>query len=118
MSLARSDGHRPWAAWLVAAAAGAVVALPFFLATTFVGDDHVFLAFSRFAPNPLVAFVRDQHGGEFYRPLPMLAWWLLGRGAAGSSWPFAALALALHAGAAGLLGVLLASLGRSRQVAG
>jgi hypothetical protein len=98
-----------------------VAGAPFFAATTFVGDDHLFLAFARLARNPLAAFVRDQHGGEFYRPLPMLVWWLLGRagqGAAGvSSWPFAALAVGLHAGAAALLGALLVSLRRPRAVA-
>jgi len=98
-------------------AAAAVVAVPFFTATTFVGDDHVFLAFARLAPNPLAAFVRDQHGGEFYRPLPMLVWWLLGRAAHGASWPFAALALALHAASAALLASLVTALGRPRAVA-
>jgi hypothetical protein len=110
-------GRAPRAAWAVAGVVAAAVAVPFFTATTFVGDDHVFLAFARFAPNPLVTFVRDQHGGEFYRPLPMLVWWLLGRAAAGATWPFAALALALHAGASALLGALLTSLGRARAVA-
>jgi hypothetical protein len=99
------------------AAAAAVVAVPFFTATTFVGDDHLFLAFARLAPNPLAAFVRDQHGGEFYRPLPMLVWWLLGRAAHGASWPFAALALALHAASAALIAWLMTALGRPRAVA-
>jgi hypothetical protein len=106
------------AAALALAAAAAIVAVPLFTATTFVGDDHLFLAFARLAPNPLVAFVRDQHGGEFYRPLPMLAWWLLGSASHGASWPFAALALALHATSAALLAALLAALGRARAVAG
>src|SRR5262249_10114192 len=79
-------------------------------------DDHLFLAFSRLAPNPLVAFVRDQHGGEYYRPLPMLVWWLLGRASHGSSCPFAALALALHATSAALLARLLSTLRRARDV--
>ena len=56
-----------------------VVAAPFFVATTFIGDDHLFLACARYVPNPLVAFVRDMHGGEFYRPIPMVVWWVLGR---------------------------------------
>jgi len=68
-----------------------VVAAPFFVATTFIGDDYLFLSFARHAPNPLAPFVSDHHGGEYYRPLPMLVWWLLGRPAAGSV-PFAALA--------------------------
>jgi hypothetical protein len=110
----------------LAIAAGALVTWPiawsFFAATTFVGDDHLFLAFARLAPNPLVAFVRDQHGGEFYRPLPMLAWWLVGHVAgigatAPAAWPFATLALALHLGAAVLLSSLLVALGRARAVA-
>jgi hypothetical protein len=107
---------------LTVAGIAAIVAFPFFAATTFVGDDHIFLAYARHAPNPLVAFVRDQHGGEFYRPLPMLVWWLLARAAGGASamrsWPFAALALGLHAASAGLLAALLVALGRPRAVAG
>lgn len=85
--------------------------------TTFVGDDHLFLAFARLAPNPLCAFVRDQHGGEYYRPLPMLVWWLLGRAAPGATWPFATLAATLHAAAAALLASLLLALGRRRATA-
>jgi hypothetical protein len=98
----------------------AVLGPPCFFATTFVGDDHLFLAFARLAPNPLVAFVRDQHGGEYYRPLPMLVWWLLGRASHGvlhdASWPFAALALALHASTAALIAALLTALGRPRPM--
>ncbi|MDB4982436.1 MAG: hypothetical protein JWM82_3188, partial [Myxococcales bacterium] len=103
------------AALVALALAASIWATPFFLATTFIGDDHVFLAFARHAPNPFVAFVRDQHGGEFYRPLPMLAWWALGR--AGAAWPFALLALALHGTAAGLVGALVTTLGRGRGAA-
>jgi hypothetical protein len=121
-----SDGGRVApVAGLVVAAAGVLVAAPFFAATTFVGDDHLFLAFARLAPNPLVAFVRDQHGGEFYRPLPMLVWWLLGRAtpvaswaaSPPASWPFAALAVGLHALSALLLARLLVALGRPIAVA-
>jgi hypothetical protein len=101
----------------IAAGAAGLVAWPFFSATTFTGDDHVFLAFARYAPNPLTAFVQDQHGGEFYRPVPMLVWWVLGRGFGGASWPFAVLALVLHGAAATLLGALLVTLGRSRPLA-
>ena len=81
-----------------AALAGALlvaVAVPFFVATTFHGDDHLFRAFARHAPHPFVAFVSDAHGGEYYRPLPMAAWWLLGGPGAGST-PCAALAFLLH----------------------
>jgi len=84
-----------------------LVGAPFFAATTFIGDDHLFLAFARYAPDPLVAFVRDQHGGEFYRPLPMLLWWLLGRLAPHTPAVFAGLALGLHAAASLLLGRLV-----------
>jgi len=100
----------------VAAALLVIVGVPFFTATTFHGDDHVFLAFARYAPNPFVAFVADAHGGEYYRPLPMLAWWLLGRPGLGSA-PCAALALGLHAGAAALVAGLLRALGRPCVVA-
>ena len=92
-----------------------VVALQFFAATTFTGDDHVFLAFARHVGNPFSPFVRDLHGGEYYRPLWMTLWWLLGR--AQSVWPFAIGALALHAGAALLVAVLLRALGRPVTVA-
>jgi hypothetical protein len=94
-----------------------IVAIPFFLATTFHGDDHLFLAFARYAPHPFVAFVSDAHGGEYYRPLPMLVWWLLGRPGAGSA-PCAALAFLLHGGAAALTALLLRALGRPIAVAG
>jgi hypothetical protein len=92
------------------------VAIPFFCVTTFIGDDHVFLAFARHAPNPLAAFVADQHGGEYYRPLPMAAWWLMGR-AGGGSVPFAALALALHLTASALVSLLVRAKGRPPEVA-
>lgn len=107
---------RARAALAVTAAIG-LLAAALLSSTTFIGDDHLFLAFARLAPNPLVAFVRDQHGGEFYRPLPMLVWWLLGRAAPGATWPFAALATALHAASAALLAALLLALGRSRATA-
>ncbi len=93
------------------------VAIPFFVATTFHGDDHLFLAFARHAPHPFVAFVSDAHGGEYYRPLPMAVWWLLGGPGAGST-PFAVLAFLLHAGAAALTALLLRALGRPAAVAG
>jgi len=105
------------AAIAAAAAVFLVVAIPFFAATTFHGDDHVFRAFARHAPNPFAAFVTDAHGGEYYRPLPMLGWWLLGRPGLGST-PCAALALGLHAAAAALTGLLLRALGRPAAVAG
>jgi hypothetical protein len=92
--------------------AALVVAVPFFAATTFIGDDHVFLAFARHAAHPFVAFYTDQHGGEYYRPLPMLVWWVLGRAGEGRA-PFAALALGLHVAAAALVGALVAALGRA-----
>jgi hypothetical protein len=98
---------------LLALAAGLVAAIPFFAATTFFGDDHLFLTFARQVGNPFLPFVRDLHGGEYYRPLWMLVWWLLARvGGTGALWPFALAALALHAGAAVLVFVLLRTLGR------
>jgi type III secretion system FlhB-like substrate exporter len=105
-----------------AAVAGAaalllVVAVSFFAATTFHGDDHLFLAYARHAPHPFVAFVSDAHGGEYYRPLPMMVWWLLGRPGLGSA-PCAALAFGLHAGAAALTALLVTSVGRPVTVAG
>ena len=103
-----------------AALAGALlvaVAVPFFVATTFHGDDHLFRAFARHAPHPFVAFASDAHGGEYYRPLPMAAWWLLGGPGAGST-PCAALAFLLHGAAAVLTALLLRALGRPAAVAG
>jgi hypothetical protein len=80
----------------IAAGTIALASVAFMMVTTFVGDDHLFLAFARYAPNPFSAFVHDQHGGEFYRPLPMVLWWILGRAAQGSRFPFALLSFALH----------------------
>ena len=92
-------------AWVVLAAALllGLVAWDFAVATTFVGDDYLFLAFARLEPNPFVAFVRDMHGGEYYRPLPMLLWWLLNRVGQGAEWPFALAGFLLHAGSAALV---------------
>ena len=103
------------AALLGLAAVGLVGAVPFFVSTTFFGDDHLFLAFARHVGNPFLPFVRDMHGGEYYRPLWMLVWWLLAR--AGGLFPFALAALALHAGAAVLVAALLRALGRPFSVA-
>ena len=98
---------------LLALAAALVAATPFFVATTFFGDDHLFLAFARHVGNPFLPFVKDLHGGEYYRPLWMFVWWLLAKvGGPGGLWPFALAALALHAGAAALVFVLLRTLGR------
>ena len=107
-----------WAGALALALVTLAVAAPFFAATTFIGDDHLFLAFARHAPHPWAAFPSDRHGGEYYRPLPMLLWWLLGRLGSGSSFPFAVVALALHGGAALLVAGLLRALERPHPVAG
>lgn len=82
------------------AALSALCAWDFVAATGFIGDDHLFLTYARHAPNPLDAFVTDRHGGEYYRPVPMLLWWVLGRLGDGAALPFALLALSLHVAAA------------------
>jgi hypothetical protein len=93
-----------------------LVAWDFAAATTFVGDDYLFLAFARLEPNPLVAFVRDMHGGEYYRPLPMLLWWLLNRVGQGAQWPFALAGFLLHAGCAALVVALGRGVGFTLRV--
>ena len=107
---------RPWA---ISAAVAILIltAGPFFAATTFIGDDHLFLAFSRYVSNPLAAFVRDHHGGEFYRPLPMALWWLLARLGNGAVFPFALTALVLHTAVAVQIAILLSGVGEPRRVA-
>lgn len=107
---------RRWAAWSAVGVAALVVIVPFFAATTFIGDDHLFLAFARHAAQPFAAFLTDRHGGEYYRPLPMMVWWLLGRLGAGAL-PFALLGLVLHATTALLVAELLRALGRPKVVA-
>jgi hypothetical protein len=111
---------RPARLAVVAALVAVVVVItsaPFFLATTFIGDDHLFLAYARYAPHPLVAFFRDQHGGEFYRPIPMMLWWMLGRLAAPATWPFALAALSLHALVAVEVALLFLAMGGERRAA-
>ena len=93
-----------------------LVAWDFAAATTFVGDDYLFLAFARLEPNPLLAFTRDMHGGEYYRPLPMLLWWLLNRVGQGGQWPFALAGFLLHAGSAALVVALGRGVGFSLRV--
>jgi hypothetical protein len=94
-----------------------LVAWDFVAATTFVGDDYLFLAFARLEPNPLVAFVHDMHGGEYYRPVPMLLWWLLDRAGQGATWPFALAGFLLHAGSAALVVALGRGVGVTLRVA-
>ncbi len=103
------------AAAAAASAALAVVAVPFFAATTFFGDDHLFLTFAHHVANPFRAFVTDLHGGEYYRPLWMVFWWTLARG--GGPIPFAVAALLLHLGAGVLVVRLVRGVGRSPRVA-
>jgi hypothetical protein len=102
---------------IVVAVVVGVVGWDFVGVTTFIGDDHVFLTFARFAASPLVPFVTDQHGGEYYRPVPMALWWLLARAGGGAEWPFAVLGIALHAGAAALTGALVRATGRPAPTA-
>jgi len=106
--------------WLCLLAGGALLALvgkDFVLASTFVGDDHVFRLFARLEGNPLGAFVADRHGGEYYRPLPMLLWWVIERVSGGAEGAFALVAFALHLLAAGLLGLAGRSLGLAPRAA-
>jgi len=99
---------RGWAALILVAGA-----IPFFASTTFVGDDHLFLTFARAEPRPWRALWSDVHGGEFYRPVPMLVWWVLGRLPSPlRSWAFPALALVLHAAVAALGGAVLGTIRR------
>lgn len=110
-------GPVPWSVGLPVGVAALAVVVPFFAATTFIGDDHLFLAFARHAPHPFAAFLTDRHGAEYYRPLPMMLWWLLGRLGGGGVFPFALLGLLLHAANALLVGELLRALGRPPVVA-
>jgi hypothetical protein len=93
------------------------VAWDFAVATTFLGDDHLFRAFARLEGNPLVAFVADKHGGEYYRPLPMLLWWVLERISGGQAWAFALAAFVEHALCAVLVMVVGHKVGFSRRTA-
>jgi hypothetical protein len=111
-----ADGTRLAAGGLLAALM-AVVAWDFFAATTFFGDDHLFLTFARLAPGPFGPFVTDHHGGEYYRPLPMACWWLLARLGGGRAWVCALWALLLHATAAALTGLLARRLGLGARAA-
>lgn len=110
-------GRAQRAGLLAGALVFASVIAPFFVATTFIGDDHLFLAFARYEPKPWAAFVADRHGGEYYRPIPMLLWWVLGRLAPGSTWPFALLALALHSLIAWQARALILAVQRDTRIA-
>jgi hypothetical protein len=91
------------------------VAWDFAVATTFIGDDYIFRVFARLETNPFVAFVADKHGGEYYRPIPMLLWWLLERASSGQAWLFALAGFVLHAACAVLVGMASRVLGMSRD---
>jgi hypothetical protein len=106
------------AVWILAASLMIVaVAWDFAVATTFLGDDHLFRAFAHLERNPLVAFFADKHGGEYYRPLPMLLWWVLERLAGGQEWLFALVAFFLHGLCAGLVVVVGRRFGFSGKTA-
>jgi hypothetical protein len=94
-----------------------VVGRDFVIATTFLGDDYLFRAFGRLEQSPFVAFAADKHGGEYYRPVPMLLWWLLERLGGGRLWPFAATAFLLHCACAALLALVAKRLGAPRRAA-
>jgi hypothetical protein len=105
-------------AWFIAASLLVLaVARDFVAATTFLGDDYLFRAFARLEGNPLVAFIADKHGGEYYRPLPMVLWWVLERISGGQAWVFAFAALVEHALCAVLLIVAGRRLGFSGRTA-
>jgi hypothetical protein len=89
----------------------------FVAATTFLGDDYLFRAFAQLEANPWVAFVADEHGGEYYRPLPMVVWWLLEHSSGGRAWVFAVFAFFEHATCAVLLTTMACKLGCSRFAA-
>lgn len=104
--------------WSLAAALLFVaVAWDFATATTFLGDDYLFRAFARLEGNPFLAFVVDLHGGEYYRPLPMLLWWVAERVSGGQTWVFALAAFAEHALCALLVVVVGRKLGFSGRTA-
>lgn len=107
-------------AWAWAAAGLVLVALvgwDFATATTFLGDDYIFRLFGRLEANPFVAFVADKHGGEYYRPIPMLLWWTLERLAGGQAWVFALVSFLLHLLCAALLVAVGRVLGLDRRTA-
>lgn len=89
----------------------------FVRATTFFGDDYLFRAFAQLEQNPLSALVSDKHGGEYYRPLPLLLWWLLERIGGGRPGVFAIFAFAEHTACAALVVALGRRLGYSRFAA-
>ena len=93
------------------------VAWDFGAATTFLGDDYLFRAFARLEANPLIAFVADKHGGEYYRPLPMVLWWLLERISGGRAWVFALVAFLEHTLCASLVVVVGRRIGFSAKTA-
>ena len=104
--------------WLLAASLLILaVAWDFAAATTFLGDDYVFRAFARLEANPLAAFAADKHGGEYYRPLPMLLWWVLERISGGQAWCFALAAFLLHGLCAGVVVVAGRRFGYSARTA-
>jgi hypothetical protein len=94
-----------------------LVVWQFVAATTFLGDDYLFRAFAQLDANPWAAFVVDKHGGEYYRPLPMVLWWLLEQIGGGRAWVFATFAFFEHAACAVLLRALACKLGYSRFAA-
>ena len=107
--------HTRQVVWIAGLAALlALVGWDFAVATTFLGDDHIFRAYGLLESNPLLAFVSDKHGREYYRPLPMLLWWVLERSSGGGASVFALASFLLHLLCAMLLGLAGRALGLAR----
>jgi hypothetical protein len=94
-----------------------LVGWDFAVATTFLGDDYIFRAFAQLESNPFLAFIVDKHGGEYYRPIPMLLWWILERLSGGGIWLYALTAFGMHLLCAVFLALLGHVLGLSRRTA-
>jgi hypothetical protein len=107
------------AGWILAAVSLlALVGWDFVAATTFLGDDYIFRAYAQLEANPWAAFVSDRHGGEYYRPMPMLLWWILERLSGGQAWAFALAAFLLHLCCAVCLGLFCRAMGFAPRTAG
>ena len=103
--------------FLGAATLLAFVGKDFVTASTSLGDDYIFRLFARLEANPLLAFVADKHGGEYYRPIPMLLWWVLEHLAGGQDWVFALASFGLHLSCAALLAAVGRGLGLTWRTA-
>jgi hypothetical protein len=102
-----APGNRAWVLPTLLAAGLAVAILGPLRTAGYIDDDWGWLALSRHLDSPLDAILNNVLGGYFWRPLPLIVDWLLGRTFDASALPRYALSAMQHALSSALVAALV-----------